>query len=479
VHVAAVLSLFFFRRPPPSAPSWFAPLHSVLGVAALLPLARAVWELLRVRGDLKRVALDAGLTVNALHGGHFISRTLGCLFFPVPWAFLARGTRSAKGSVYAQEPAVSRPSGRLPENAPTPRVSKLRADVMLPPASAPEPTRAFLYFHGGAWVTGSRLLAAQPLLAALSARGWLVATADYRHAPRVDVFTQARDVRSCARWLKENYPAAARCLVIAGESAGGHLALLAALEGEDAAAASGACGAPGGSICEGVVALCAVTDFTDGAGSYAARMGGADHSMSRFIERFVVRELAADAAGQPLSGALQFIRASPVWRVAGAGLPDAARAAGLRVDPGTPLAEPFPDEIVNDNTRARLLVAGFRPKPRAGEHTALVTADVFYAGAAAATSEEFVKALGADTCRDRPVPPTLVVTGANDTVVPATDSIRFFRALSERRQRDSSASRKGKDALAVLPLMAHASIYALSERTLAVADLVCDWADAL
>ena len=498
LHVGAFVSFFYFAlSSPTSAPAWFGPLWSALGVAALIPLVRATWALMGVRAALKRVAAEAGVVPNALNDGASLARALACVTFPFfSWGILARGVRTTKGAVYGSEPAVLRPVA-----GPTDRLTKLRVDVMLPAAGAPEPTRAFLYFHGGAWVTGSRLLAAQPLLAALAARGWLVATADYRHAPRVDVFAQARDVRSCARWLKEHYPSAAKCLVIAGESAGGHLSLLAALSGDEcggesassnratgpdsgagavAAAATSSVGqAP---ICEGVVALCAVTDFTDGAGSYASRMGGADHSTARFLERFVLRQRAADATGRALSGVFPFIRASPLWRVSGAGFPAAARAAGLCIDPSAPHGDLSPEEIVEQNSRARMLVAGLANciKPRAKEASTLVSARVFYGAMPAASPADIAKAIGGDFCTDRRVPPIALIHGENDTVVPAADSIRFFRALAERRSREAaSLTPRGKDALAVLPFTAHASIYALSARTLAVADFVCDWADAL
>lgn len=108
------------------------------------------------------------------------------------------------------------------------------------PPDGIEPTGlAVIYLHGGAWFLGDRDLHIGPpwlagnrtLLWHLAAQGHLVMDAGYRLFPEADVFGMLADVKRAIAWVKENaagnrvYP---ERVVVAGDSAGGHLALLAA-----------------------------------------------------------------------------------------------------------------------------------------------------------------------------------------------------------------------------------------------------------
>ena len=86
---------------------------------------------------------------------------------------------------------------------------------------------AVLDVHGGDWVGGDRLQ--QHILdRSLAANGVLVVAIDYRLAPRHPVPAALEDVIAAGAWLKDLAEIQAP-IGVSGSSAGGHLALLAAL----------------------------------------------------------------------------------------------------------------------------------------------------------------------------------------------------------------------------------------------------------
>jgi acetyl esterase/lipase len=83
-----------------------------------------------------------------------------------------------------------------------------------------------IWVHGGAWRAGSR---AAVDLVGLTARGWAVASVDYRLSTQAKFPAQVHDIKAAIRYLRAHatehgYPASR--FVIAGSSAGGHLAAL-------------------------------------------------------------------------------------------------------------------------------------------------------------------------------------------------------------------------------------------------------------
>ena len=105
-----------------------------------------------------------------------------------------------------------------------------KLDVYLPlhPAGR-SPT--LVYFHGGGWVTGSKDQAVLEVLPYL-AMGFAVVNVDYRLAQVAPAPAAAADCRCALRWVfrhAEQYGLDAARVVVAGTSAGGHLALLAAM----------------------------------------------------------------------------------------------------------------------------------------------------------------------------------------------------------------------------------------------------------
>lgn len=106
----------------------------------------------------------------------------------------------------------------------------LKLDVIsIDPVTVPRPT--VLYIHGGGWVNGkkgSTTLAALPFLA----RGMDFINIDYRLADDSLAPAAVEDCRCALRWLyrhAKEYGFDTSKIVVAGESAGGHLALTTAL----------------------------------------------------------------------------------------------------------------------------------------------------------------------------------------------------------------------------------------------------------
>jgi acetyl esterase/lipase len=94
---------------------------------------------------------------------------------------------------------------------------------------------ALVYLHGGAFRFGSKRFGARHLLSRLAARGWVCISANYRL--RGTGFAEPLiDVEKVVAWVGEHgqeYGIDPTALFLAGSSAGGHLALRAALTPDD------------------------------------------------------------------------------------------------------------------------------------------------------------------------------------------------------------------------------------------------------
>lgn len=150
------------------------------------------------------------------------------------------------------------------------------ADVRFPPGEHPCPV--VLVLHGGYWRAQYDREYLEPMCAELTARGYLTVNIEYRRVgqPGGGWPGTAEDVRTAVRALPGKLDRAdpAR-VVLAGHSAGGHLALLAAGEGAT-----------------GVLGLAAVSDLAETArrrldgGAAQEFMGGEpnDASYGRYVE---------------------------------------------------------------------------------------------------------------------------------------------------------------------------------------------------
>jgi acetyl esterase/lipase len=113
----------------------------------------------------------------------------------------------------------------------------LTLDLYLPPKSAPHPITGFplvVYVHGGAWLGGDKrhsgpFVDFPSVLASLAARGYVVASIEYRLSGEAKFPAQVQDVKAAIRWLRRHaatYSIDPARAVAWGESSGGHLAAL-------------------------------------------------------------------------------------------------------------------------------------------------------------------------------------------------------------------------------------------------------------
>jgi hypothetical protein len=119
----------------------------------------------------------------------------------------------------------------------------LLLDVYLP-ATGSASGAAIVYLHGGGWAVGTRRRFGRAFVSwsptpldLLAQAGFTVATVDYRLSGEARFPAQLHDVKAAIRWLRGNGSRLGidPSRVIAwGESAGGHLAVLAGLTGDRA-----------------------------------------------------------------------------------------------------------------------------------------------------------------------------------------------------------------------------------------------------
>jgi acetyl esterase/lipase len=96
-----------------------------------------------------------------------------------------------------------------------------------------QPAPVLVQVHGGGWVTGDRVGQAHPLLARMAQLGWVCVSISYRLSPRATWPAQLEDVKLALSWVRDNiarWGGDPSFMAITGGSAGGHLAMLAALD---------------------------------------------------------------------------------------------------------------------------------------------------------------------------------------------------------------------------------------------------------
>lgn len=489
VHAAAAVAYFFFGRTFPTEDLvWLWLIRVITGAISLAAVAYLAARQSSSRSTLTIAARAAGFQTRFLSEPLDWQRAIACILPPLFW-IAARGAKRTHNIVFQKSPRFTLPGGEEKQEpvgaaiargrlAPLPAATPvaLSMDLLTPPKGTPL-LGGICYVHGGGWVTGSKNYASLPLLAGLVSRGFMVATVDYRLAPRVGVQDQAEDVRAAARALRALLPAGS-LVALAGESAGAHLAALAVLGTDGPRGPSSPSKErpppPSAPIADAVVGLCGVFDFTDSGGHWASRAGGGAHSFFRFIERFVLREsVSVDG------GARSTAYASPFWLALGPAQNKAAREARLRVPPPSSPRAPAEQVIVRDNTRARAHLSGFGGLLR------------FFAPIAAEKSDSTAKnacfspedkdAGSSVSLESVPtVPPFCLIHGLKDSVVPVEESLRLMAALNQRRGFALIEERSAPcDAIAILDGASHAHTYMPSPRTFAVADFVADWLSSI
>ena len=118
----------------------------------------------------------------------------------------------------------------------------LLLDLYVPPAGGAATGAAIIYLHGGGWAVGSRRRFGRAFaswsptpLDMLAQAGFVVASVDYRLSGEARFPAQLHDVRAAIRWLRGKawqLGVDPTRVMAWGESAGGHLAVLAGLTGD-------------------------------------------------------------------------------------------------------------------------------------------------------------------------------------------------------------------------------------------------------
>jgi acetyl esterase/lipase len=117
-----------------------------------------------------------------------------------------------------------------------PGYRRLTLDLYLPPGPTANAHPTVVYLHGGGWSGGTPRNAGAfenwpEVLASIAARGYVVASIEYRFAREAPFPAALHDVKNALRWLRANaaaYGIDPQRMVVWGSSAGGQLAGLAA-----------------------------------------------------------------------------------------------------------------------------------------------------------------------------------------------------------------------------------------------------------
>ncbi|MFO1514120.1 MAG: alpha/beta hydrolase [Verrucomicrobiota bacterium] len=105
-------------------------------------------------------------------------------------------------------------------------------DIFLPEQPSDKPLPLMIWIHGGAWLGGSQ---SSPPVVYLVAKGFAVASIQYRMSGDAIWPAQAYDCKAAVRWLRANaakYNFAPDHFGVGGDSAGGHLAAFVGTSGD-------------------------------------------------------------------------------------------------------------------------------------------------------------------------------------------------------------------------------------------------------
>ena len=195
--------------------------------------------------------------------------------------------QKARADMLAQVPAVSGPLAEVARvderHAPGPS-GGVPVRIYTPHGAGPFP--GIVYFHGGGFVIGD-LETHDPLCRQISARtGAVVCAVDYRRAPEHPFPAAADDALAAARWFMAHAADAGvdrDRLFVMGDSAGGTLATVTALELRDQL----------GPQLRGQILVYPITDHVDaGADSYSEFAEG--YGLTREGMRWFIRHYAAN-----------------------------------------------------------------------------------------------------------------------------------------------------------------------------------------
>jgi len=106
--------------------------------------------------------------------------------------------------------------------------TELKLDVYRPKTKSPKPLPTLVFYHGGGWRGGSKEAYSLRVLPWLE-MGWAVVNVEYRLTGAARAPAAVEDCRCALRWVFENaakYSFDPQKIVVSGQSAGGHLALM-------------------------------------------------------------------------------------------------------------------------------------------------------------------------------------------------------------------------------------------------------------
>lgn len=181
---------------------------TTVGIGAMVVIAR--------RGLATRAGLAAVLDTELSAGSEMPMRHPWWRFLVAPLSFRGRHVRRDANIAYGH-------AGR-----------RNRLDVYFHRTERGGPV--LVYFHGGGFRSGHKNREAKPLLHRLARQGWVCISANYRLAPDARFSDQLIDAKKAIAWAGQNadrYGGDPSRIHVAGSSAGGYLAITAALTPND------------------------------------------------------------------------------------------------------------------------------------------------------------------------------------------------------------------------------------------------------
>lgn len=176
----------------------------------------------------------------------------------------------------------------------------LLLDLYLPEDAENPPLVVFV--HGGGWKGGSRK---KCRLSWVAEHGYAVASIEYRLSQEALFPAQIEDSKGALRWLRaheEKYGYDASRIVVAGTSAGGHLAALLGTSGEvEALEGSTSGNADRSSRVQGIINYYGPSDFVRRSDSHPAKTDHPEGGVYRLLGGPVKKNLEAAAKASPVT----------------------------------------------------------------------------------------------------------------------------------------------------------------------------------